>query len=177
MGRVLRFPMARKSGSAYPVDEAWRERVEHAMAARDPKWTRADLARESGLSPSTISDLLNRNTNECVGLPEIHAALGWLEPYATLSDREELLLRSFRSLDEFGQGELTREALNLLQRQHGRPTPQRPRRRRRRARSAARTFRLVAMAHHCAKVTRLLRKWRCAASVSRLTFELFERSS
>lgn len=113
--------MTRKSGSAYPVNDAWRRRVETDLARRDPPWTRADLARESGLSRSTISELMNGITNECVRLPEIHHALGWLEPFPALTEREEVLLKAFRHLDDFGKGELTREAINLLQQQHARP--------------------------------------------------------
>lgn len=129
---VYELEVARKRrspGSAYPVDDDWRKRVEstlvaNANASADPPSqilgprNRAELARESGVSKSTITELLNGDTNECVGLPAIHAALHWLPPYATLSDLEELLVRTVRSLDGIGQGMLLERATTLLREQN-----------------------------------------------------------
>lgn len=129
---VYEVEVARKRrarGPAYPVDDAWRKRVEAALEANakageipgaeisGPR-NRAELARLSGVSRSTITELLNGSTNECVGLPDIHDALGWLPPYATLSDVEEILERAMRSLDEVGHGRLIERATTLVQEQN-----------------------------------------------------------
>ncbi len=124
-------PRRRSAGSAYPVDDAWRTRVEdqltaNAKASADPgveillPRNRAELARLSGVSKSTITELLNGDTNECVGLAKIHKALGWMEPFTTLSAVEEALLRAFRTLEPFGQGELLERARGLVERQNAR---------------------------------------------------------
>lgn len=101
--------MARKKGTSYAVDETWRERVEARLVER--KWSRADLAREAGIGRSTISDLLNGKTNECVDLERIHRALGWDPPLPPiLSNDASELFGIWDRLNEFERGRLLERA-------------------------------------------------------------------
>lgn len=101
--------MSRKKGTSYVVDDAWRKRVEDRLAERG--WKRADLVRESHVSKSTISDLLNGRTNECVGLAQIHRALGWDPPLPPiLSNDASELFAIWDRLNEFERGRLLERA-------------------------------------------------------------------
>lgn len=101
--------MSRKSGGSYVVDDAWRKRVEERLVERG--WKRADLVRESRVGKSTISDLLNGKTNECVGLPAIHRALGWDAPLPPiLSNDASELFGIWDRLDPFEKGRLLERA-------------------------------------------------------------------
>lgn len=101
--------MARKSGTSYVVDDAWRKRVEDRLAEK--KWKRADLVRESRLGKSTISELLNGKLHECVGLPRIHKALGWDPPLPpVLSNDASELVGIWDRLEEFERGRLLERA-------------------------------------------------------------------
>lgn len=109
--------MARKAGTSYVVDDDWRKRVEQRMTDRG--LTRADLARESRLSRSTITDLLNGNTNECVGLPSIHRALGWDPPLPPIlsADASELY-GIWERLSDFDRGRLLERARAIFEAHH-----------------------------------------------------------
>jgi transcriptional regulator with XRE-family HTH domain len=113
--------MARKEGSGRIVDDTWRERVETRLV--ELKWTRADLARAARLGKSTVSDLLNGKTNECVDLERIHSALGWDPPLGPiLSSNASELFAMWNRLDSFEQGRVL-ERVRAIYEQHvaGRP--------------------------------------------------------
>lgn len=101
--------MARKSGVAYRVDDDWRNRAEAELARKG--WTRADLARNSRLSKSTITGLLNGTQNECLDLPKIHNAFGWDPPLPPiLSQDASELIGIWDRLSEFEKGRLLERA-------------------------------------------------------------------
>ena len=101
--------MARRKGVTHAVDDTWRDRVEVALERKG--WSRADLARESKVGKSTISDLLNGQTNECMDLKKIHKALGWDEPLPpVLSNDASELFGIWDRLDEFEKGRLLERA-------------------------------------------------------------------
>lgn len=109
--------MPRNKGTSYVVDDDWRKRVEARLVEK--KWTRADLHRESRVGKSTISDLLNGKTNECVGLPSIHRALGWDPPLPPiLSDDASELFGIWDRLNEFERGRLLERARAIYEQQH-----------------------------------------------------------
>lgn len=73
--------MARTSGIAYWVDEAWRRAARARL--KELGWKQVDLAREARVKPNTITTLLEGGeggTSTHVHLPRIHAALGWPKP-------------------------------------------------------------------------------------------------
>ena len=106
--------MARKKGHAQVVDNAWRERVETRLT--ELTWSRADLAANAKVGKSTISDLLNGKTSECVNLDQIHKALGWDPPLPPLLSRDAgELLGIWERLDEFNQGRLLERARSLYE--------------------------------------------------------------
>lgn len=108
--------MARKGGTSYVVDDAWRKRVETRLGEK--KWNRADLARESKVGKSTITDLLNGRTNECVGLPGIHKALGWDPPLPPiLSNDASELFGIWDRLNEFEKGRLLERVRAIFEQQ------------------------------------------------------------
>lgn len=106
--------MPRKAGTSYVVDATWRKRVEERLTEKG--WKRADLVRESRVGKSTISDLLNGKTNECVGLPKIHKALGWDPPLPPiLSNDASELFGIWDRLDDFERGRLLERARTLFE--------------------------------------------------------------
>jgi transcriptional regulator with XRE-family HTH domain len=106
--------MARKKGNSYVVDDDWRNRVETRLV--EMKMTRADLARDSKIGRSTISDLLNGKTNECVGLPAIHKALKWDPPLPPiLSPDASELFGIWDRLDDFERGRLLERARSIFE--------------------------------------------------------------
>lgn len=108
--------MPRQSGATYVVDDAWRKRVEARLAEKH--WKRADLAREAKCSRSTISELLNGDTNECAKLAEIHKALGWDPPLPPiLSNDASELFGIWDRLDEFEKGRLLERARSIYEQQ------------------------------------------------------------
>ena len=116
--------MPRNKGTSYVVDPDWRKRVELRLVEK--KWTRADLARESRVGKSTISDLLNGKTNECVGLPKIHKALGWDPPLPPiLSNDASELFGIWDRLNDFERGRLLERARAIFE-QHAASERTRP---------------------------------------------------
>lgn len=108
--------MPRKKGTSYVVDDDWRNRVEEQLVKKG--WKRADLARESKVGKSTITDLLNGNTNECVGLPQIHKALGWDPPLPPILSNDATELHGiWERLDDFERGRLLERARSIYEQQ------------------------------------------------------------
>lgn len=106
--------MARGKSHRYVVDDVWRSRVEGRLAERG--WTRADLARESHVGKSTITDLLNGKQDHCVGLPRIHKALGWDPPLPPiLSNDASELFGIWDRLNEFERGRLLERARSIFE--------------------------------------------------------------
>lgn len=101
--------MPRKKGTTYVVDAAWRKRVEGRLA--ELGWRRADLARESGCSRSTISEVLNGDTNELMRLPEIHKVLGFEPPMPPMLSKDAgELMYLWERLDDVEKGRLLERA-------------------------------------------------------------------
>jgi transcriptional regulator with XRE-family HTH domain len=101
-------------GQAHPVDKAWRERVERALAERG--WSRADLAREVRCSRSVITQILNGTVNQSPYVVEIHAALGWTPPQPPIASTEtEEILRAWELLDTSSRARLLERAAALLE--------------------------------------------------------------
>ena len=108
--------MARKGGTSYVVDDAWRKRVEVRLLEK--KWSRADLSRESKVGKSTVSDLLNGRTNECVDLAKLHKALDWAPPLPPiLSNDASELFGIWDRLNEFEKGRLLERARAIFEQQ------------------------------------------------------------
>lgn len=107
----------------YVVDGDWRIRVEKRLVEKG--WSRADLARESRVGRSTITDLLNGKQDHCVGLPKIHKALGWDPPLPPiLSNDASELFGIWDRLNEFERGRLLERARSIYeQQQHVRTAP------------------------------------------------------
>lgn len=113
---ALRRDMPPKDGTTHVVDDDWRKRVETRLGELGLK--RADLARQSGVGRSTISDLLNGVTNECVGLAKIHKALGWDPPLPPiLSNDATELFGIWDRLNEFEKGRLLERARAIFEQQ------------------------------------------------------------
>jgi lambda repressor-like predicted transcriptional regulator len=68
----------RPSGPAWTVDETWKDDVRAAM--RSKGISRADLARQIGVSPSAITVLFRPETKQTRLKPLIHRALGFVAP-------------------------------------------------------------------------------------------------
>jgi transcriptional regulator with XRE-family HTH domain len=108
--------MAKRKGTTYVVDDAWRKRVETRLSEKG--WRRADLAREARVSKSTITELLNGTTNECVRLSSIHSALGWDAPLPPiLSNDASELFGIWDRLNEFEKGRLLERARAIFEQQ------------------------------------------------------------
>ncbi len=108
--------MPRKKGGSHVVDDTWRKRVEKIL--EDRGWSRADLARESGVGRSTITDLLNGRTNECVNLDKVHKALGWDPPLPpVLSKDASELFGIWDRLNELERGRLLERARAIFEAQ------------------------------------------------------------
>ena len=107
--------MARRPGTAHVVDDDWRKRVESRL--KEKGWTRADLARESGVGKSTITELLNGETNSCLGLPKIYKALDWpwIAAAPLVSKDAGELLGIWEHLDEFEKGRLLERARSIFE--------------------------------------------------------------
>jgi transcriptional regulator with XRE-family HTH domain len=100
----------------YVVDDDWRNRVEQKLVEKG--WSRADLARESRVGRSTITDLLNGKQHHCVGLPKIHHALGWDPPLPPiLSNDASELFGIWDRLNEFERGRLLERARSIFEQQ------------------------------------------------------------
>ncbi len=98
----------------YVVDGDWRNRVEQRLVEKG--WSRADLARESRVGRSTITDLLNGKQDHCVGLPKIHKALGWDPPLPPiLSNDASELFGIWDRLNEFERGRLLERARSIYE--------------------------------------------------------------
>lgn len=116
---MLRTLMPRK-GLSYPVDDAWRARVEKRLA--ELGMTRAKLARAAGCQRSLITELLNTASgegqrNQTTYLPEIHAALRWPEPQPVLGPSEvPELAYLFERLDEAGRAHVVAAARREMDR-------------------------------------------------------------
>lgn len=97
MVAVLPFPpdMARQrrpTGPAWTVDETWKDDVRAAL--RSKGISRADLARQIGVSPSAITVLFRPETKQTRLKPAIHRVLGFVEPEsAPAIQRDELWSR------------------------------------------------------------------------------------
>ncbi len=114
MSGVLRTLMTRRSGQAYPIDDAWRRRVRDALARKG--MSQADLARAAGCSPATISELLGGKSHESPLVPDIHEALGWSPPrMAVLSLDQEELLTYWDKLDPARRARLLERAAALAE--------------------------------------------------------------
>ena len=109
--------MSRKPGKAYVVDNDWRKRVE--ISLHEKGWSRADLARESGVGKSTITELLNGKTDSCLELPAIHKALGWRwsEALPLVSKDAGELLGLWDQLNDFEKGRLLERARAIFEAQ------------------------------------------------------------
>jgi hypothetical protein len=109
--------VARSKAPRYVVDDDWRKRVEQRLSEKG--WSRADLARESRVGRSTITDLLNKKQDHCVGLPAIHKALGWDPPLPPiLSNDASELFGIWDRLNEFERGRLLERARSIYEQQH-----------------------------------------------------------
>ena len=109
--------MSRKAGTSYPVDDAWRKRVEKRLSEKN--WTRADLAREAAISKSTVTELLNGTVNSSVDLPRIHRALDleWSAAHSVVSDELGQLISMWEGLDEFGRGRVLERTRSVYEEQ------------------------------------------------------------
>jgi len=106
--------VVRAKAHRYLVDDDWRIRVEERLGEK--KWTRADLARESRVGRSTITDLLNGKQDHCVNLPAIHKALGWDPPLPPiLSNDAGELMGIWDRLNEFERGRLLERARSIYE--------------------------------------------------------------
>ena len=82
----------RPSGPAWTVDETWKDDVRVAM--RSKGISRADLARQLGVSPAAITVLFRPETKQTRLKPAIHRILGFVEPEASPAiPRDELWTR------------------------------------------------------------------------------------
>ena len=103
------MPSAGRPRPAYPVDDAWRARIERALVKKG--LDRADLARKVGCSPSVISDLLNGNKHQSPYVPAIHVALGLTPPPPTLlPEGLDELFGIWDELDDVSRGRLLERA-------------------------------------------------------------------
>lgn len=109
--------MSRKTGHAYLVDDAWRKRVEAALEER--RWTKADLARESKVAKSTITELLNGTRDSCIDLPKLHKALEWAwhGSLPLVSQDAGELLGLWERLNDFEKGRLLERARAIYEAQ------------------------------------------------------------
>lgn len=114
--------MPRKNGTTYVVDDAWRKRVKEQLVQLG--WRKADLSRESRVPKSTITELLNGTTSECVALPRIHKALGWNPPLPPiLSVDATELFEIWDQLHDLEKGRLLERARAILEQQRARGKP------------------------------------------------------
>lgn len=81
--------------------------------------TKADLARESGVSKPTITELLNGTRDSCVDLPKIYRALEW--PWhgslPLVSQDAGELLGIWDHLNDFEKGRLLERARSIYETQ------------------------------------------------------------
>jgi hypothetical protein len=102
-----------RSGIAYHIDDAWRDRVRKALAAKG--WKPAQFATEAGCPRSLVSELLSKKRHQTTYLPEMHAALGWDPPQPPIAspDTGEISY-IFDRLDEAGRQRLIAKAREEL---------------------------------------------------------------
>lgn len=109
-----------REGTAYRIDDDWRERVEARLKALE--MSRAQLAREAGCPRSLITELLETDRektrrHQTTYLPEIHDALGWDPPQPPLPSKDAGELQYlWERLDETGRERLIANARKELDR-------------------------------------------------------------
>jgi lambda repressor-like predicted transcriptional regulator len=82
----------RPTGPAWTVDDTWKDDVRVAM--RKKGISRADLARQLGVSPSAITVLFRPETKQTRLKPGIHRILGFVAPESSPAiARDELYVR------------------------------------------------------------------------------------
>lgn len=123
---MLRTLMTRRSGQAYPVDDAWRQLVRDRMKRKN--MSQADLARAAHCSPAAISELLGGKSHESPLVPDIHMALEMTPPrMAVLSLDAEELLTYWDKLDPARRQRLLERAAMLAEDAKGeKPGKKRP---------------------------------------------------
>lgn len=91
-----------RKGQAYPVDDEWRARVRQRLTEKGLRLS--DLARETKMPRSTLSELLDGKRRQTTYLPEIHDALGWDPPQSPLPSRDAgELMYLWDRMDEVGR--------------------------------------------------------------------------
>lgn len=78
-------------------------------------WSRADLAREMGVSRSVVSDLLNGKYKHSPYVPDLHKVFGWSPPPPSLDAESEELMGIFGRLGPRDRGRLLERARDLLE--------------------------------------------------------------
>jgi transcriptional regulator with XRE-family HTH domain len=106
--------MTRRSGQAFPVNDAWRDTIKRKLEKKG--MSQADLARAVRCSASVISELLSGKSNESPLVPDIHYQLEMTPPQmAVLSEDAEELLANYQKLDEAGKARLRERAAMLAE--------------------------------------------------------------
>jgi transcriptional regulator with XRE-family HTH domain len=103
-----------RSGTAYPVDDTLRRRVQQRLDEKG--WKRADLARAVKCARGTITQLMNGTVNQSPLVPDILTALDLtLQESSVASEDAEELLRLFDRLSDKAKGRLLERAAQLAE--------------------------------------------------------------
>lgn len=94
-----------RKGTAYPIDDEWRRRVEQRMAELAIP-SRAELARRVKCSRAAITELFDEEQRQSTLVPDVHKALGWPPPSPLfLAQDAQELLALYNELSDFDRGE------------------------------------------------------------------------
>lgn len=89
-------------GPSYAVNDEWRARVLKAL--EQLKMSQRDLAKAAGISPVTLTNLLQGRNKGSSAVPKIHRALSWplptIEGSVLTDERRERMMYIVRALPE-----------------------------------------------------------------------------
>ena len=93
-----------RKGPAYPILPGWRDAV---LARIDElEISQNQLARDAGISKSSLSEALDEAAVQTTVMPQIHKALGWKEPPTTFAPDHFEASALYAALSDFDRGDM-----------------------------------------------------------------------
>lgn len=95
-----------RKGPAYPISPEWRSQVRRAIndlikdKNRDDVTSDKTFAKVAHVSPTALSESLNKESVQSTIMPEINVALGWPKPRVLSTPDELEIWAAVEALDE-----------------------------------------------------------------------------